>query len=56
MQTFIVGIIVAAAAAYLIRRFYRSLKATETNTCGCSCDGCSETNTCEEPFKDITER
>jgi len=48
MQTLIVVIIVIAAAAYLIRRFYRKIKATEANPCGCSCDGCSETKTCED--------
>jgi len=53
MQTLIVVIIVVAAAAYLVRRFYRSVKATEKNACGCSCDGCRETNTCEEPSNTI---
>lgn len=50
MQTSIVIIIVAIAAVYIFRRFYRSMKATaEAPTCGCGCDGCSEVNTCEDP-------
>ena len=55
MQILIVAIIVVIAAVYLVRRFYRSVKVTETNICGCGCDGCSEPNTCEEPSVTIKE-
>ena len=54
MQNLIVGIIVVLAAIYLGRRVYRSVKqTTETNTCGCSCEECTEINTCEEPSPTI---
>jgi hypothetical protein len=43
MQTIIAILIIAAAAFFLIRRFYNSLRAKNQSTCGCGCDGCSPT-------------
>ncbi len=47
MQTAIVVLIVAAAAIYVGRLFYKGLKAKEPCACGCSC--CDVGDTCEEP-------
>jgi len=40
MQTAIVIVIVAIAAFFITRRFYRSLKGSSASTCGCGCNGC----------------
>jgi hypothetical protein len=41
MQTILVILIVAAAALFLIRRFYNRVAKAGRSTCGCECDGCS---------------
>ncbi|MDJ0781078.1 MAG: FeoB-associated Cys-rich membrane protein [Desulfosarcinaceae bacterium] len=50
METILIAIIVALAAAYLICRFYRGFKAAaaQTSACagGCGCSACDITNTC----------
>lgn len=53
MQGILVALIVALAAAYLIRRFYRSFKAASDRRhpaggCGCGCSGCDSVGTCSE--------
>ena len=40
MQTLIVILIVALAAYYLIRRFYKSIHPSSPPACGCGCEGC----------------
>jgi hypothetical protein len=51
MQTAIVAIIVALAAIYLVRRFYKSVQSSRTPGCAGGCSGCSQIrdNTCSEP-------
>jgi hypothetical protein len=50
MQGILVALIVALAAAYLARRFYRSYKSasgqTPSDGCGCGCSGCEVAGTC----------
>ena len=46
MQTVIVVLIVAAAAVYVGRLFYKGFKAKDPCACGCSC--CDVGDTCEE--------
>jgi hypothetical protein len=47
MQTFIVILIVAIAAAFLIRNFLKKFKRREA--CGCGCSSCPvDPATCEE--------
>ena len=49
MEAILVGLIVAGAVVYLVRRFYHSYKAStvQTSTCGsCGCSGCEVVNTC----------
>jgi membrane protein implicated in regulation of membrane protease activity len=51
MQGILVALIVALAAAYLVRRFYRSYKAASGQArsnegCGCGCSGCEVAGTC----------
>ncbi len=41
MQTTIVVVIVAVAAFFMARRFYRSVRKDNTPSCGCGCDGCA---------------
>ena len=49
MQHIMVIIIVAIAAFYIGRKYYRSYKAAATTTsCSCGCDTCSSAVTCEE--------
>jgi hypothetical protein len=53
MQGILVALIVALAAAYLGRRFYRSFKAASGRSqtgggCGCGCGGCDIAGTCSE--------
>ena len=48
MENLVVGVIVALAAYFMVRRVYRNIKAQNTSTCGCGCEGsCLETHTCE---------
>ncbi len=55
MQTLIVIVIVAIAAIYLGRRFYRSIKTPQANTCSCGCNGCTEVDSCEQPEVSIID-
>ncbi len=48
LQTIIVILIVAGAAFYLGRRFFNSLKKSDSSACGCGCSGCNIAPTCEE--------
>jgi len=48
MQNVIVAILVGVAVFLLLRKFIRSIKAVEEDTCGCGCSACPEMNTCEE--------
>jgi len=47
MQTLIVVLIVAAAAFYVGRLFYRRFKHKEGCACGCSC--CGDSTACGDP-------
>ena len=47
MQTTIVIFIVAAAAIYVGRIFYRGFKQKDGCSCGCTC--CSISDSCDEP-------
>jgi hypothetical protein len=53
MQTLIVILIVAIAAAFLIRKFLKNFKQQEA--CGCGCTSCpADPASCEEnPEKEI---
>jgi len=56
METAFIFIIVGAAAAYLVRKFYRSLKKTSSGSCGCGCTSCPQEQNCEEaPAKAIQQ-
>jgi hypothetical protein len=47
MQTFIVILIVAVAAAFLIRKFLKNFK--QEDACGCGCTSCpTDPTSCEE--------
>jgi len=46
MQTLIVILIVAAAAFYVGRMFYRRLR--QKDGCACGCTGCSDSDACSE--------
>jgi len=48
MQTLIVIVIVAMAAIYLGRRFYRSIKTAQASTCSCGCSECTEIASCDQ--------
>jgi hypothetical protein len=48
MQTIIVIIIVAIAAAFLIRKFLKNLKQEDACSCGCSSCPADTAATCEE--------
>ncbi len=49
MQTAIVILIVALAGYYLVRRFYKNVKNSNTEGCSgdCACCGMSHKNTCQ---------
>jgi hypothetical protein len=47
METLIVFLIVAVAAAYVGRIFYRGFK--QKNSCGCACTCCTLSDSCMEP-------
>jgi hypothetical protein len=47
MQTIIVVLIVAIAAAFLVRKFLKNVK--QEDTCGCGCTSCpTDVAACEE--------
>jgi hypothetical protein len=47
MQTVIVILIVAVAAAFLVRKFFKNVKREDT--CGCGCTSCpTDAASCEE--------
>jgi len=46
MQTLIVILIVAAAAFYVGRTFYRRFR--QKGGCGCGCSGCGDADACIE--------
>ncbi len=48
LQTVIVILIVAGAAFWLARRFYNSLKKSDSSACGCGCSGCTVARSCEQ--------
>jgi hypothetical protein len=48
LQTILVILIVAGAAFYLVRRFYNSLKKSDSSACGCGCSGCDIARSCED--------
>ena len=50
MQTAIVILIVAGAALYVGRVFYRGFKQKES--CACGCAGCDISDSCSEPAAD----
>ncbi|WP_319526389.1 FeoB-associated Cys-rich membrane protein [uncultured Desulfosarcina sp.] len=47
MQTVIVVLSVVAAAVYLGRVFYKSIK--QTDGCSCGCAGCGISDACSHP-------
>lgn len=51
MQTIIVIIIVAMAAAFLLRRFYKRMSKPAQTDCGCGCSGCAAQHECSAPEK-----
>ncbi|MGD2098152.1 MAG: FeoB-associated Cys-rich membrane protein [Desulfobacterales bacterium] len=48
MQTIIVIIIVAIAAAFLIRKFFKKFKQQDACSCGCASCPADTAATCEE--------
>ena len=57
MQTAIVIVIVAVAAFFMIRRFYRGVQKGGSSTCNCGCDGCApgRNQNCEDIETDENE-
>jgi hypothetical protein len=58
METLLIFIIVGLAAAYLLRKFSRSLQDKGETPCGCGCTSCPKESDCDEtalkaikPFK-----
>jgi hypothetical protein len=49
MEILLIILIVAAASAYLIKRFLKTWR--QGDTCGCGCSGCEIERTCSEPAK-----
>jgi len=41
MENLLVGLIVGLAVFFMVRKFYRSAK--KSNTCGCGCESCDTT-------------
>jgi len=52
METLIVILIVAAAAVYVGRIFYKGFKQKDGCACGCTC--CSISDSCSQPAADST--
>lgn len=52
METLIVILIVAAAAAYVGRIFYKGFKQKDGCACGCTC--CSISDSCSQPAAEST--
>jgi len=52
METLIVILIVAAAAAYVGRIFYKGFKQKDGCACGCTC--CSISDSCSQPAASST--
>lgn len=50
MEAIIVSVIVATAAIYVLRLFYKGFKQDES--CGCGCSGCSTKGTCDDILKE----
>lgn len=48
MQHILIIIIVALAAAFIIRRYYRSFKASQADPCSCGCTSCSTASSCDQ--------
>ena len=53
MQTLIVGIIVAMAVVYLVKRYLRIFRPREEISCDCGCSGCGQASTCDSEIKSI---
>ncbi len=51
MENLIVALVVAAAAIYAGRTFYKGFKGR--STCGCGCDSCSVAGECDEEPRTI---
>lgn len=45
MQNLVVAIIVALAAVYVVRTFYKRLK--KSNGCSCGCSACGQQDHCD---------
>lgn len=56
METFIVVIIVAIAAIYLVKRYLRIFRPREETSCDCGCSGCGQASTCTSDLKTIQPR
>lgn len=53
MENIIIVIIIAVAAIYVGKKFYKTYKAAESGGCGCTCESCgTDREKCsEDDFK-----
>ncbi len=53
MENIIIFIIIVVAAIYVVKKFYKTYKATENGGCGCTCNSCgTDKEECsEDDFK-----